>query len=189
MKTNETRPASQPHRMTASDEPKKKGAFSKVLERKAGEEKMPQAAVEAPPVQPMLRPSSASEETHEVRGALPARDLDSLAQEIAVTVRGGDVREVEIRMDSKTMPGLEIRIAKENGKLSVKMQTESADLSRLLAQQTDALAHRLEARGYPGAVVQVQNPTASTFGEARGKDRRGQDSGRGDSQQKQGRQK
>ncbi|MCX6627862.1 MAG: flagellar hook-length control protein FliK [Candidatus Solibacter sp.] len=187
MKTNETRAASQPQRLPASEVPRKKEAFSKILERKSGEEKTP-AVVPQASVQPLLQRNAASEEARPVRGTVTV-DLDGLAREIQVTVRGSDLREVEIQMDSKTMAGLQIRITRENGKLNVRMQTNSADVSRLLAQQSDALAQRLEARGYQGAVVQVQSPSSAGMGDARGKERRGQDSGdRGNSKQRQERQ-
>jgi flagellar hook-length control protein FliK len=188
MKTNETRPVSQPQRVPANDDPKKKGAFSKILESKSAEEKTPQILPDAQ-VQPLLRREEAPEEVAAPR-TVTVSDLDGIAQEIAIAVRGSDLREVEVQMDSKTMGGLQIRISKDNGRLNVRMQSNSAEVSRILAQQSDTLAQRLEGRGYPGAVVHVQSPTTISFGDARGKERRGQDSGeRGNSKERQNRQR
>jgi type III secretion system needle length determinant len=187
MKTNETRAASQPQGVAETADPRKRGAFSKILERKGAEEKPAQPLLEAP-LQPLLRLNDAAGEAAPVRAAVTVRDLDGLAQEIAVTVRGADLREVQIQMDSKTMDGLQIRISKENGKLNVRMQANSAEVSRLLAQQSDALVQRLEARGYQGAVVQVQSTPASASGDARSRQRSRQGSGEHrDSREGQGR--
>jgi type III secretion system needle length determinant len=178
MKVNETRPVSQPNRAPSGDDLKKKGAFSKVLEQKAGQEALP-GGLPSAPVEPLLRRNDAAEDPAPVRSTVTARDVDGLAHEISIAVRGGDVKEVEIQMDSKTMSGLHIRISKENGRLNVKMQANSAEMSRLLSQQSDALVQRLESRGYSGAVVQVQSTPVAASRDPRGRERRGQDSGGG----------
>lgn len=188
MKTPETKASAQPRRMNLPEEPKKKGAFAKVLERKAGEEKTPEAGGEnAPRLSPR---TDLPEAPVPVRSAASVRDLDGLAHEISISLRGADLKEVHIQMDSKTMAGLQIRISKENGKLNVRLQSESADISRMLAQQTDALAQRLETRGYPGAVVQVQSPPAATLWERPVRYRREQGSrDQGNQEQRRDRQK
>lgn len=174
MKVQETRGASQPREVKAPEDAKKKGTFAKVLEQKTGEEKKPEAPVDAAPR--LLPRNDVTESAAPVKAAATVRDLDGLAHEISIAVRRSDVTEVEIRMDSKTLAGLQIRIAKENGKLNVRLQSNSAEISHMLAQQTDALVQRLESRGYSGAVVQVQSPPPAAFRERPARDGRQQGS-------------
>lgn len=158
MKTNETRPAAQPRAAAVRDEPKKKGAFAKVLDRKTEE-------TPATPIGPAALPQIAGRagKVESTAPACTAPDLDAMVNEIAITLRGTGLREVEVQFDSKTFAGLNVRISKENNRLQVRLQTESAEVSRLLANQTDALVRRLETRGYPAPVVQVKSAVGTSL--------------------------
>ena len=87
------------------------------------------------------------EETRTGPTAAPAKDLDSLTREIGAAVRVNDGKEVEIKFDSKTFAGLEIRIRKEDGKLNVTLRSDSAPLNQMLAGQSDALARAWKRAG------------------------------------------
>jgi len=181
MKTPDVRPegpARQVASTTETRDPKKKGAFAKVLDRKLAEEKPAEPAPQQP-----LPPLVARGEA--VAPAAPVhapREIDAVASEIAVAVRGPGT--VEISFDSRTMAGLQVRISKDNGRLAVSLQSQSPDICRLMAQHSDALAQRLEARGYPNAVVQVRTPSAPAFRERAAHDGRREGGGQ---QQKDGR--
>jgi flagellar hook-length control protein FliK len=153
MKVNEVRQDTIRAAKTESGEAPKKSGFSKLLQKEPEKQEPgmpPLASSPAPQPQP-----EAVQEGAPVRATVTVRDLDNLALEVTVAVRGS--REVEIQFDSKTLDGLNVRIEKEEGKLHVRLATESADVKRMLTAQTEALTNRLEARGYPGAVVQVQS--------------------------------
>jgi type III secretion system needle length determinant len=124
----------------------------------------------APTLLPLAGVAPPVEEAAPVRGALPVKDLDSLAREIGAAIRVNDGKEIEIRFDSKTLDGLEIRIRKEEGKLSVRMRSDSPQINQLLAGQSEALAQRLEASGYAGVRVEMQaEPRSANFTSSQGR--------------------
>jgi hypothetical protein len=147
MKTNEARAAAQARPTAVREEPKKKGTFAKVLDEKA-------EGMQTPPALPQIMGRA-----EKIKTAAPvsvAPEIDGIVNEIAVTLRGTGLREVEIQFDSKTFAGLNVRITKENNRLHVRLQTESPEAAHLLTKQTDALVRRLEARGYVAPAVQVR---------------------------------
>jgi hypothetical protein len=62
----------------------------------------------------------------------------------------------------------------------VRLHAESVEVTRMVSRHADALAQRLEARGYPGVVVQVRGAAPAT---AAGREERpaqeGHDGGQG----------
>jgi len=174
MKVNEARPSA-PASAQKSDAAKK-GAFAKVLE-----DAKPQPAPALPATAPL---APAVEEAAPVRGVVPAKDLDGLAREIGAALRVNEGKEVEIRFDSKTLAGLEIRLRKEDGKLNVKLNCDSPAMKGLLAGEIDGLAQRLETRGYAGVKVELQaEPRPAAFTDTRS--RQGQGGQQKQEQQKQ----
>jgi hypothetical protein len=153
MKTIEIRAAAQPRPVAVREEAKKKGTFAKVLDRKAAEEKPPAAAGAAAPL-PQMAGRAEKIETAAPAGVAP--EIDALVNEIAITLRGSGLGEVEVQFDSKTFAGLNVRITKENNRLHVRLQTASPEVAHLLTKQTDVLVRRLEARGYAAPAVEVR---------------------------------
>jgi flagellar hook-length control protein FliK len=152
MKTIETRGAGQTRAGAVREETKKKGTFAKVLERQ-GEEKpaMPPGLAALPQI---AGRAEKIETAAAAAGAAP--EIEALVSEIAVTLRGSGIGEVEVQFDSKTFAGLNVRITKENNRLHVRLQTESPEVAQLLTKQTDVLVRRLEARGYAAPAVSVR---------------------------------
>jgi hypothetical protein len=151
MKTNEARTATPPRPAAGRDEPKKKGTFAKVLDRQA-EEKPPALTGQAalPPI------AGRAERIESAAPVSVAPEIEAFVNEIAATVRGDSLGEVEVQFDSKTFSGLNVRISKESNRLHVRLQTESPEIARLLVKQTDVLVRRLEARGYTAPAVHVR---------------------------------
>ena len=179
MKVNEVRTGAAAPSATQKAEAAKKTAFAKALE-----EGKPQPAPALLPTQPPLGPV---EETAPVRGVVAAKDLDGLAREIGAALRLNDGKEVEIRFDSKTLAGLEIRIRKDDGKLNVKLNCDSPGMNVMLAGQIDGLVERLETRGYAGVKVELQaQPRPAAFHESRS---RGGQGGQGKQEQQKQRQR
>ena len=143
----------------------KKSAFAKVLQEKApGGKVVPGSpprelgdpAAFANPVlniAPFTNSPQGAEAVHSV--ALP-KALEGLVQEIHASVSSQEAGGVQIQFDSKTLDGLNVKLSKDNGRLSVEMTSKSADVTRLLTQNVNALAQRLEAAGYAGASLQVK---------------------------------
>jgi type III secretion system needle length determinant len=161
VKASEVRSQAAARPATAPEDVKKKAAFAKVLDAKSEEQ---------PPAvfgQPVERPFPEVEAAETPAAVQMPKVVDGVANEIAVAVRGA--RDVEIQFDSKTLAGLHVRVTSENGRLNVTLQSESPEARRLLAQHTDGLVQRLEAKGYARPVVRVK-PGAG--GREQGRDRR-----------------
>jgi flagellar hook-length control protein FliK len=183
MKTNPVRGEWAPQRVAAKPETAKKGAFAKVLDGKAAAEEKPPTPFPAAPPLPQLTTAAGKVESPAPVAA--PREIDAVANEIAVAVRNAG--NVEILFDSKTLAGLHVRISKDQNRLTVRLQAQSAEITRLMAQHSDALTQRLEARGYQTPVVQVQNAPTAVFrdrpnprggqGEGRREQRRERDKG------------
>jgi flagellar hook-length control protein FliK len=143
------------------EDAKKKGAFAKALSAKAEE---PAPTVWGQPLERVVP----YVEAVETPAPIPtSRVVDGVANEIAVAVRGA--RDVEIQFDSKTLAGLHVRLTNENGRLNVTLRSESPEVCRLLAEHTDALVQRLEAKGYARPVVRMKSGTG---GREQGRERR-----------------
>lgn len=164
MKTTGVRPNAAPPRETPRAEcVKKTGAFSKA---------MADAAAPPPPSLmtplPPMAPESAATGTKQVRAVLLPPALEGVVREIEVSLRDVQSSEVRIQFDSKTLDGLQVRIARENGKLAVEMNCRSAEVGRLLLEHVGGLGQTLEARGYPGATIEVRSSARSTSQQGRG---------------------
>jgi hypothetical protein len=176
---NEVRTGSAPSSTTQKPDAAKKTAFAKALE-----EGRPQPA---PALLPTPPPAASVEETAPVCGVVKAKDLDGLAREIGAALRVNDGKEVEIRFDSKTLAGLEIRIRKEDGKLNVKLNCDSPGMNAMIAGQIDGLVERLETRGYAAVKVELRSePRPAAFHEPRS---RGGQGGQGKQDQQKQRQR
>jgi flagellar hook-length control protein FliK len=146
---------------------KKAAAFSKVLERKStasGNQPDPAAAFSGPATAAGMLPVSLltqqSQEASAVSG--PSRQIDQLAGDIVNALQVSNLGEVQIQLDSSAFGGgLQVRLAKQNGKLAVELHAKNSEVAKLLAQNAETLAHRLESRGYPGASIQIRNSSAA----------------------------
>jgi len=164
---------------------KKAAAFSKVLERKStasANQEDPAAASSGPAAGAGLLPvallTQQSPEASTVSG--PSRQIDQLAGDIVGALHVSNLGEVQIQLDSSAFGGgLQVRLAKQNGKLAVELNAKSSEVAKLLAQNAETLAHRLESRGYPGASIQIRNTSTAA-------QPRRQDSDNRDQQQQQG---
>lgn len=151
-----------------SDGARKAGAFTKVM----------QEAGTPPPPMGSMPVESAAAEAKAVRAVELPPALEGLVEEIGVNLQNSEVR---IQFDAKTLDGLQVRIAREGGKLAVEMSCRSAETSRLLAQHVQGLSHALENRGYAGAIIEIRTASARPSpqqGRGGGQQERGQQGGR-----------
>ena len=158
----------------------KKDAFSKVMQRKGEAQTTELNAPPASAFQPVAMPGLRTNESQEATPAASvSRDVEGLAGEISNSLQGGSLTsEVNIQFDSQTLGSLQVRLSKQNGKLAVELTSKSVEISKLLAQNAETLAHRLENKGYVGATIQVRTSNSSSNRNDRGPG--------GDQQQRQG---
>lgn len=97
----------------------------------------------------------------ETGGAAPVEPavVNGLVAEISTTVQPGNTPAVDIRFDSKTLAGLQVRVVKAGEHISVRFNTNSENVAALLTRNTDSLSAALQARGFQvGAVTVVSEP-------------------------------
>jgi flagellar hook-length control protein FliK len=89
-------------------------------------------------------------------------EVQQLVREISVVVNTAGKQQVHIELNSNVMQGLHIRIERQEGAITIQFQSSSADVSRLLLRNADALSQGLVDRGLNVADIRVTGPQDST---------------------------
>ena len=113
----------------------------------------------------------------------PTQSLDGIVQQVADKVLVSDVsggREVRIFLKDSVLPGTEVRITQNAGKMQVQFVTDSSKSQDILAQNQAALQQRLsEKLNTHDVVVSVEMESQGhgdqPHGESRGKQEQSQD--------------
>lgn len=78
-------------------------------------------------------------------------DIQKLAEEFGHQIQlhrlSGNTQIVDINFHSKTFPGLKVQIRQSNGQLAIRLLSQSADTTQLLAKHTASLQETLEKKG------------------------------------------
>jgi Flagellar hook-length control protein FliK len=90
-------------------------------------------------------------------------ELQQLVREISSVVNTDGNQQVNIELNSNVLKGLHIRIERQkDGAIAVQFQSSSADVSRLLSKNIDALSQGLADRGVNVADIRVSGGREAT---------------------------
>lgn len=104
-------------------------------------------------------------------------ELQQLVREISVAMDKAGNEKVQIEMNSNVLKGLQIRIERQQGALSVQFMTDSQQVSGLISRNIDALSQSLSSLGEAGVNIRVTGSRES--GRAWETKYRGQQGGQG----------
>jgi len=149
MKAKPIAPAPPLKRAVKAEKPEKPELFAQLLEQKATILPLP-PVVPLPPVDLPVEAAAPPTPTNTV-----AR-ITALATEISAKIQPAAIGPVTIKFDAKTFDGLEVQLSRERGQLTVRLVSQTPEVSQLLTSNVETLRHRLEERGYRQAIIQVQ---------------------------------
>lgn len=84
------------------------------------------------------------------------RAIEAIASEIQIHARG-DVREVNIKFESKVLDGLEVRIRAEGGQIAIEFLASTARAHDTVSGGVDQLTSALHSKGLQVASIRVQS--------------------------------
>jgi flagellar hook-length control protein FliK len=198
MKISADRSGSAPPTRTGEPSAPESKTFDKVLERKSqerstkkggrnsvdraleGEDKLPVA------IGPMPFFPTAGFALAAVSTAAPVPEiqvLDGLVKEIMVVAGPGTDPKVEVQFHSKTLEGLNVQIAKDGDRISIRFVTRSETVAQLLSRNSGHLSEALEAKGLHITPIQVELAPASPRPAGAGSSPRDNRRSRGDERQ------
>ncbi len=99
-----------------------------------------------------------------VEAPRPLQDLQkirALVQEVRLASSpSGDKMQMDVTLNSQTLDGLQIRIEREDGRMSIQFATRNDEVAQLLTRNMQNLQQSLAAHGLRVANLQVVNPLA-----------------------------
>lgn len=99
-----------------------------------------------------------------VEASRPLQDLQkirALVQEVRLaSSQSGDKMQMDVTLNSQTLDGLQIRIEREDGRMSIQFATRNDEVAQLLTRNMQNLQQSLAAHGLRVANLQVVNPLA-----------------------------
>ena len=149
MKAKPIAPAPPLKRAVKAEKPEKPELFAQLLEQKATILPLP-PVVPLPPVDLPVEAAAPPTPTNTVER------ITALATEISAKIQPAAIGPVTIKFDAKTFDGLEVQLSRERGQLTVRLVSQTPEVSQLLTSNVETLRHRLEERGYRQAIIQVQ---------------------------------
>jgi flagellar hook-length control protein FliK len=136
-----------------------------VAKKARGEAEFPKRAPERekktpephPVVQPQSdapAPVSPTQEPDRPHAAADVEKIDRIVQEIAVTAHQG-ITQATVQLDSRTLEGLHIQIASQDGRLSIDFKTGSDSVKKLLDRNLEKLSAGLSSRNLRVSAIRV----------------------------------
>jgi flagellar hook-length control protein FliK len=125
---------------------------------RAGEHHTRWAELAAAAALPQAQEWAPLSEVQKTQGPPEIRQVEAIVEEIAVALRDDGSAEVRIELNSRTLDGLRIEIARRQGNVAIQFHAASQEVAQLLARNVDSLSAALANREVNVSEIRVAGP-------------------------------